>query len=357
MSSLRTRFAALAFLPALAACELDLTGIGGALSQGFCGGSCAVPAPRVYVTGTVRIGDYDAWQGEAGILVYAPTDTVSPIATVPAGYRYEVSFDPSSSSDVCAYLVRAVLWSGEKTELEPLLATPPQTCPLSAGYYAGADLEFPPYTPLSEPFTVTGRVLIDGVPPAGGAAEVQLAVRAPRHVSQSHALTTDDQGIYRFETTDRAQWWGFCQWVEVDVEAAGAQSSRRDDVRLFSTPTASCTASRKVPDVRIGAKKAAWGRVLVFGLGIDAVGIGSGVARVALLSPADSSVVGEVSETYDDGSFHVWFPPELQAPGCNWLLRTEVEGGPTQIRPLHLPPTPCQEELYHEFVFDSATLP
>lgn len=93
---------------------------------------------------------------------------------------------------------------------------------------------------------------------------------------------------------------------------------------------------------------AATGRVIM-----DDLVVGAGAARVALLNPIDSTVVGEEFATLDDGSYRVWFPHALATAGCNWLLRARHANGVTEIRPLLGTSTACVETIYHDFVLDS----
>lgn len=337
-------------LPLLGACELDFTGIGDALAEGVCGGHCSAPAPApgVAVSGTVWVGSYVAEEPEAWILVYAPPDTVAPVDSISLYYggHYSSHFGSQPAPAVCGYVARAVSWTGSATQLERLF--PASTdCQPSLLTVQGPVFRLPAYPPLDEPFVVWGEVMVQGRPAQPG--EVTLVT--PRRAAEGtveQTITTGEDGIWRIEAPDGAQRYSLCRraWAFVRSELGIEHESRLD-----LPSSGDCGNARRMPDIRIGSRKAAVGVVFRRPSPTSHVRVGEGAARLALLNPADSSEVGETFETYDDGSFHLWFSHEMSEPGCDWLLRAELDGR-VEIRPL-LPPgvTDCRPEIYHAFEF------
>ncbi len=341
----------LALLPLSSACfDLNLTGLD--LCWDGCG-PYTPPVPRLSVTGTVTVGDYQAMWNEATLLVYAPTDTIEPWDSIPAPGGYYIDFGESPVPDACDYLARAVLWTGEETALQPLFASA-EPCEVSNSPRTGSAFQLPGYPELDAPFTVWGRVRVDAEPAAPGDVVVSVFLRPGPSGSPSEAeVSTDDEGRFLYETTDGAQRFWFCS-------GAGASVRRsEEDTWVFTglgvVPDDACGSAVEVPEVRLGTTKAAHGWIYLISDGPthDWLPVGAGEARVALLDPADSTVVGEEYETYADGSMHVWFPDEMQDPGCDWLVRAElVETGEAEIKPLREDgETYCYPDIYKEFAF------
>lgn len=339
----------LALLPFSSACfDLDLTGLD------FCSEGCGLytpPPPTLSVEGSVTVGPYQAMWDEVSLLVYAPADTVEPVDSVPIGGDYYVDLGQSPAADACDYLARAVLWTGERTELKPLFASS-EPCGVSTAPQRGSDFEFADYAPLDVPFTVGGQVRLNGAPASPDEVVVTVFLRPRQDGSSSEVdVSTDDDGRFRYETTEGAERFWFCS-------GAGASVRRADREEWIYTglgfmPDETCPDEIQLPDVRIGTTKAANGRVFVDDPAVGWVLVGAGEARVALLDPADSTVVGEEFETLVDGSFHVWFPDDLEDPGCDWLVRAElVETGEVEIQRLQEGGPYCYPDIYREFVFD-----
>jgi hypothetical protein len=353
---MRKALVLLVLLPLSAGCvDLDLTGLGDALVAGLCGGSCPPPPPpTLAVMGRVQVGPYPAATDEAKVLVYAASDTIMPTDSASGfGSYYWFDFGANPVPAVCGYLARAVKWSGETTELKPLFV-PGESCEVSPGARQGSDFELPDYAPLDQPFVVWGNVRVDGRTPTAGEVVVKLHLRGTDDGAWPEVeVPTDDEGVFRYETTEGAQRYEFC----VDAGASVQRAGGGDPVYSGLGPSSGgeCHDERQVPDVRIGTRKAASG--WIFTSQSDAWlprdMVGAGAARVALLDPADSTIVGEEVETYDDGSFHVWFPHDMQDPGCDWLVRAElVETGEAKVQPLSANGTACYPDMYLQFEFD-----
>jgi hypothetical protein len=343
------RLLSLLLTPALlTACELDFTGIGDALVQAYCAGPCYEPTPTLSVSGTVWVGSYRADDGETTILLYSPSDTVAPADStlVHFGGGYWRDFGPSPAPAVCDYLARAVLWTGEVTGLEPLFPTDGD-CQPSLATVSGPAFHLPAYPPLLEPFVISGSVRIDGRPARSGEVTLASPLRAPDG-SQEQRFTTDDNGEWRVEATDRAQRYSLCRRVWVLAWQGGVIV---DDASLEAPANGMCVSGRRLPDIRIGTRLAAVGSVRRGASPSPLEPVGEGAANVSLASPADSSLVGEVFETHDDGSFHVWFPHEMPDPGCDWLLRAEVADQIQYRRLLPDGAASCQPRFYHDFDF------
>jgi hypothetical protein len=337
-----------------AACELDFTGIGDGFAQAFCeSGWCAPGPPHVWVLGTVRVGTYVAQPEEAFVLLYDASDTLTARDSIPLWWsgNYLADLGESPAAAACGYLARAVFWSGERTALRRLLPSA-DSCKPAVTAWTGPDFGFPAYDPLETPFVISGMVWVGESPATAGDAVASLQVRTEGGQQATVHVSTDDEGIFSYETTEGALRFAFCHSVLAGVARVVPDSTA--SVELGPVPDGRCDDGRRLPDARLRWRKAASGRVYLGDAsgGLPAA-VAAGAAHVALLSPRDSTVVGEESETYDDGSYHVWFPYEMKSPGCDWLLRAELaETGEVQIRPL-LPEgtTGCYPPVYDDFAF------
>lgn len=341
----------LALLPLSSACvDLNLTGLD--LCWDGCGPHTP-PPPRLSVEGSVTIGPYQAIWDEVDLWVYAPADTVEPVDSFPIGGGYHVDLGESPAADACDYLARAVLWTGEKTELKPLFASS-EPCEVSRAARRGSDFEFPDYPSLDAPFAVWGQVRLDGEAAVTGEVVVTVFLRPGQDGSPSEVeVATDDDGRFRYETTEGAQRFWFCSGTGASVRQSDQETQIYTSLGFL--PEETCPDEIQLPEVRIGARKAAHGLIYVKPENplLPWLPVGAGDATVALLDPADSTVVGEEFETYVDGSFQVWFPDDLQDPGCNWLVRAElVETGEAEIQTLLDGGPYCYPDLYRDFVFD-----
>lgn len=335
---------------ALAACDFDLTGLGGNWFGEPCYG-CYTPPPSVSLTGLVYVGPYRAEPEEAVVLLFAPSDTVTPMDSIRVDYggMYWKDFGSNPTPAECGYVARAVKWTGEKTQLQPLFAHA-SSCGSSTYVASGPRFDLPEYPELDEPFAVWVEVRVAGEPARDGEVQLQPSLRVPDGAFDWSADWTpsDAEGRVVFETIDGAQRFALCRYVHATVQAAA--TGELHYTALHPVSDGSCGDARRLPDLRLGTRKAASGRVFLGGRDLhDTPTATAGEATVALVSAADSSVVREVFETYDDGSFHVWFPHEMFDPGCDWLLRLEL-GERVHYRPL-LPPgaTSCQPDFYHDF--------
>jgi len=347
---MRRHLALLLTLPALAACEIDLTeplsDIDWCLIS--CSGGFGPPPPSVFVTGLVWVGEYLAFEGETQILLYVAPDTLVPVDSIPVlDGHYFRGFGATPTPEICGYLARAVLWSGESTGLERLFPTTGQ-CQATSYGTTGPTFDLPAYAPLSTPFVVRGRVLVDGQP-APGDVQIRPSLRIARTGSQPPYVTTDVNGHWSFEVVDAAQRFGLCAWAGADVYSPA--TGRSDYARLDSPTNGICDTERVLPDVRFGTRKAAVVQVYRETSPGMPARVGAGEAKVSLAMAADSSAVGDEFTTLDDGVAHVWFPDDMENPGCAFLLRVELDGA-VQHHPL-VPPgeTGCRENYYRFFQF------
>ena len=348
------RLLSLLLTPALlTACDIDLTGLGDGLF-GPCYG-CYTPSPSVSVMGVVLVGPYLAESGEAVVLLFAPTDTVTPkdSVRVESGGTYWKDFGSSPAPDVCEYRARAVLWTGEKTAFQPFFSNP-SSCASSTYASSGPRFGLPDYPELDEPFVVWAAVRVAGQPAKEGEAQLLPPLRIPdgSFVSSAAWIPSNAEGRVVLETTDGAQRYTLCRYAHVVVQATATGEERYAGLDLPSDGI--CGSERRLPDVRFGTRKAAFGSVYV---GTRSFGplprAGAGEATVSLVSPIDSTIVGEAVETHDDGRFHVWFPHEMFDPGCDWLIRAEVADQVQYRRLLPDGATTCLPEFYHDFDFTS----
>lgn len=336
---------------ALAGCEFDIFGPGSwDFDWGSPGGYTA--PPRFAVSGNVYVGDDPAVTEEATVLVFSPLDTLRAVDSVTTRWGgYEIDLGTDFNSTACSYLARAVLWTGEVSAIAPLLpGHDGGPCDGWSNPRRGADFRLPGYTTLlAEPFVVTGRILLHGVPahPDDAWARIMLRARGREDPLWTAQIAPDAEGVYRFETKDVGERVALCQGIQAEVWAGG-----QTFVTLFETVRPACGNGRTLPDVRRGTRKAAEGFVHVS----DEPGngwqrIGAGEARLELRAPADSSVVA-TADTLDDGSFHLWFPHELENPSCDWLLRATWADRKQTHRLSQLSGDNCEPPIYVTIGFD-----
>ena len=334
-------------IPMLVGCELDLFEPDW---DGGCFFSCGgygydyTPPATVSVSGQIFVGEYEAMEGEARILLYAASDTVSPVDSIQAYGWYHRDFGPTPGAQVCGYLARAVLWSGESSGLEPLFPTQ-ASCQATSYGTSGPTFHLPAYPTLAEPFVLRGRVLVDGEP--AQAEEVRLGIwmrQPPMAATGPVMVTTSAGGDWSLEVSDGAQRYELCRWVNAEVQHVAATGP--DHPRLNQPSRGICESERTLPDVRIGTRKAAVVEVLRDVSPGVLQGVVAGAARVSLRLPSDSSLVGEEVTTLDDGTAHVWFPHDMASPGCAFLLKVEL-GARVQYHPLQpVGATDCWDGRY-----------
>jgi len=331
----------LTLAPLLSACEIDLTGLD--LSGiGWWGSGL----PDYYVSGLVLVDDYSAEEREATVYFYEPTDTLSPVDSAWTSWdgRYVRSWwgeDPTPG--VCDWVGRAVLWTGQATELQPIFDAS-QPCDSTMTYRTGPVFELA-YEPLEAPFRLEGTVFLDDNP-------LQLEVAVPLRGSGGAVLTTtsDADGLYRFETDDPAQRFSWCRWLSAQVTDPISGDPTMATLQEVADPAA-CGDRRRFPDFRFGATKAVTGTVGIADDPLSGPRLAHlGEATVTLLSPTDSTEVAGPAETLDDGSFHIWWSAEVSQgrfPGCDWLLGVDLEDGRSVIVPmLANPQDQCQADVY-----------
>jgi len=329
------RIAMLAATLTLAGCEMDF-GFGLDLS----GWGCCYP--RLAVEGPASIGTVPTMIGEATVLVYAPSDTVAPVPWQPAAWicstgSYCVDFGSYADPTYCTYRVRTQRWDGVRSELRPLFAAPPVPCAPGEATFQGASSTLPAYELLTDPFTITGTVYLDSLTADRAMASAELWLRPPKG---SVTLPTDSSGTFRYSTSDAAERFALCGAVSV-VVTAGA---RTEFTSLGAVGIEACGPERRFRDARFGWLRAATGQV--YGAGWHEH-VGAGAAKVELLAPGDSTVVGEAAWTSDDGGYQLWFPYGMPSPGCGWLIRA-TRGASTETRRLD-DATGCGYPRYHSF--------
>ena len=190
---------------------------------------------------------------------------------------------------------------------------------------------------------------IDGPPATAGAVSVRTRVRMPQAEWSHVEVPLSDQGSYRFETTNRAEWFALCHqpvtWVEAG-DGAVVQAG------LATVDRSRCHGTLPLPTARFGQIKAVWGWVLS---GTPATPVVGGGATVELLDPADGSRVGEAVSIEMDGRYSLWLPPEYDAPRCGLEIRIAYEGGATETRPLPGSVSFCEEGPRLDFHVEDAS--
>lgn len=110
-----------------------------------CQSDCALDR-GLHVVGMVWVGARHPLSGEAEVLFFTPSDSVSPrlVVGVYEGGQYEYFWTSPSVTEACSYLVRARHRSGSTTELKPLLSSSAQ-CRVSWRWdvVGGATLSLP----------------------------------------------------------------------------------------------------------------------------------------------------------------------------------------------------------------------
>jgi hypothetical protein len=306
--------------PAFAGClDFDFTGIGSGLGAGY-GGSYT---PTLSVSGEAFVGSSPILVQEAIILLFTEGDTSTPVDSVGAQDEgYYLDFGATPDPDVCSLLVRARRWDGELSPIVPLFAQAPATC--GVGHHAGSTLELPEYPPLSEPFVLRGRVLLGDRPAGSGEVAVQLYLRRDGLSHQPTSVSTDEEGAYSYETTDRATWFAACRGLHANAVIDGSFY----EAWLGHMDHDDCMDSRTLPDIRIGWQKAAEGRVVNVWTG-RSWNAADGAVEVRLEHLSDTTVAPVVAQLLDDAHYHVWFPLEFGAePGCDWKIAVFVAGVP-----------------------------
>jgi hypothetical protein len=330
----------------LGACEMDLTGLGDAFDwdpDPDLGGSINL-TPQMLVAGNVAVGGYAALQDEVVVELWDPADPIAPVDTMAlTGSRYFFNLGSSPSNTVCTYQVRGRRWDGATTAMQPLFP-PTAPCVVVPTMMAGTAIELPAYAPLPEPFVLEGEVFVDGRP-ADSSTQIEVLVRALDGSRASERIEVGVGGRYRIETRDGAQRYAYCATPQV----RGVDPSGRAEVTdLSSVPIEHCGGRRVLPDLRFGAVKAASG-VVYLGDPASGVRVGAGEAWAELLRATDRVVVGEKVTTFDDGTFHLWFPAEMREPGCDWLLRVTHAGGGSELR--GYPSSGCTFPAVHHVTF------
>jgi hypothetical protein len=354
--------ATLATVTVLTACDLGVTDLGDQIEEALCGGPCPsgpLPGPPVLaVSGEVYIGEFLASRSaEFAVHLYSPTDTVTPLRSTGDWGGYFFDFGHLPTADACRSLVRAERWDGVMSELEPLFQDPAAACRSPSPDHVGPALRLPAYAPMDEPFTIWGRVWVDGRP--AGAGEMEARIDGPFASAGSVRPRTDGSGRFSYSTTDRRAWVWLCLQAQARVAWSGGDPSGGATVELREIPLRACGRERRLPDTRLGSTKAVWGKATV-----DGARVAEGAVQVELLRASDSTVVGAPELTYDDGYFHVYFPHGLapcttvdcdpSRPGCGWLVRAGLVRRPgTEV--IHPRSGGCSypsDGVYQEFSFD-----
>lgn len=346
---------------ALAACdyELDLFGPGAGFGGG--GGYAGPPPnPELMVFGEIFVDGYPPVWDEAFVTVYEPQDTLTPITLtfpvedngrlvtrsvtrVPVSWRgYELSFGSSPDPTVCTYLLRVILWNGTRSELQPLVPDPPLACTAAHAPFQGSSFEVAGYGGEEE-YYVEGTVFVDGSLAGQGRAGVDVNVRR-RGAEPPAFVATEADGTFRV-ALDGPQWFVLCR------SGIGARFRAGDYEQIINVTglpdMESCGIGRRLPDVRLGQTLAAEGVIRVDGA---PVAEGEGWAR--LLDPADATLVGDTVWTQDNGAYRLYFPLDLEEPGCDWLIEGGSIGGPSERRPYQRFDY-CVSREWHEFELTS----
>lgn len=330
----------------LSACDMDF----GFALGGVCENNCGMVA----VEGDVFVDGYRVEPGEAVMELYAPDDTLTPLPLEgvdlwgPAqdgsetqlpldgqGYYWNFGVDPDPA--VCSYMARVILWNGIPSGVRPLFANPSVSCASDPARHPGATFELPGYGEDEERW-VEGTVWVDGE--LAGADEVAVEVHVRRRDDEAPvAVTTDEQGTYRV-ALDGPQWFVACRRVTSALAKAGSEEASTE---IGGLAAERCGERRRLHDVRFGQRLVALGQV-----SIDGEPAGEGGAWVRLLDPADSTVVGDTVWTYDDGSYRLHLPLELQDPAaCDWLIEAALAGGTPAVWPLQAS-FPCPFPASHD---------
>jgi hypothetical protein len=342
---MRTKLLVLILVPLFAACKLDVLGPGDwDLGGGWDPGGWDWPTPAFQISGMVRVGEYDAGYREATVYFYEPSDTLTPIDSTWTGYdgRYSLSWWAGDSlRDVCDWLARGVMWSGEMGALTPLFDEEASSCDLDATYLTTATLETE-YEPLETPFVLSGTVLIDERP---ARVEVAVPTRMPNPEARPVVMTavSDAEGVYRFGTTDARLRFTWCRSMWAGVTGPGGVDMLAELGEVYDLRT--CLSGRTFPDVRFGSTKAISGHVQVaFGPNVYRPA-NAGEAEVTLLDANDSTAVLGPVQTLDDGTFHMWWSLGGGFPGCAFMLSVELADDRSVVVPMLGETQQCRRDL------------
>ncbi|MEJ2541164.1 MAG: hypothetical protein P8188_14545 [Gemmatimonadota bacterium] len=243
--------------------------------------------------------------------------------------------------------MKAIRWDGVELPLRPV-AEDPATCAASIAISAPR-FDFPAYEPLAEPLVLTGAVRIEGEPAAAGEVTVETRVRMPQAQWANVELPLNAHGEYRFETTDRAQWFELCHQPAAWVDSPGGTVVQTD---LYTMDRHRCRGTLPLPTVRFGQIQAAWGWVLT---GTPTTPLVGGGATVELVDPTDGSTVGQSLSIEVDGRYSLWLPPEDEDPRCDLEIRITYENGAMETRPLPGDASHCAEGPRVDFHTDDAS--
>lgn len=335
----RVRFLGLlAILPAWTACEIGPFELGSIPGSGGGLGGAYRPT-EVIVSAPLEVGTYPAVFGEAVVRLYPgrdadPAQLVDSVMSSGGEYRFFLGQAPAT--EVCDYWVHVERWDGvvvEPVDLLPDLSAP---CELDLGSYPGSAVALPGYDPLPEPFTVEGRVFVDGDSAAAAGIRVTLPLRSSGADYPEAGLTVGDDGRWSYATTSGAERYRFCAGVEAAVEDPTYGGFHW--IYLDRLSAGGCSMSRELRPLRFGQVMAATGTVFRDQRSSERVGLGE--VRLQLIDPADSTPYGAPVPTSDDGRFDLWLEPGDERDICDWMLRAEMEGRDPVVVPLN-PPGYC----------------
>lgn len=366
---MRKSLVAFALASSLTACDLgfSLTGVGDAVSCTDCwdvggggSGSDGSDRPSGVYSGQISMGPYPVVEGEATVYAYDPSDLVVPIDSAVSlnqgcrpglfepycipGYRFDFRGTPVPA--FCGYLTRVVLWNGDSSELAPMFPTAPTPCDSLSTPGSPRNYSLPAYSPLENPFTLEGSVVIDGYPADDGIRVDILTRPSPTDTASRcefwsfHSIRwdevvsplntwmtdtcehvyTDPGGGFRYSTTDRAQLAALCGLAIARVSLA---DGRILQTALESTTRATCTR-RRFHDLRFGAEQRASGAVRLIDANRWAA---AGEVYVEFLDASHLSTIGDGSWTLDDGTFFLWLPDKMDEPSCDLILRATLIDG------------------------------
>jgi hypothetical protein len=349
-----------AVLAAITATGCDYDGLELCFGEPCSTGRSQPLPPELTVAGIASVDGYRVIPGEAVLEVYAPDDTLTPVGVptlvgpgapierrtrVPLTYEgYRLYFGTSPDPAVCQYLARVVLWTGDRSLLQPLVPSPPTGCVPNVGPGTdtpGANFTLPTYLSSTE-HRVWGQAYVGDSAASAGEVVVQLDVRPREGVNTVPTVTTVEDGSYEL-ALDGPSWFSLCTrglWGLV------TPAETEEYTFIGSVPIESCSPERRLHDIRVGTLIAAQGQISE---GTMPVGTGKGWVRI--LDPSDSAVVSDTVWTLDDGSYRIFFPHGLTDPGCGWLIEGGLTGGTSEIRPYWGLGNCDGSRAYHEFSF------
>jgi hypothetical protein len=247
---------ALASILVLGGCDFDMTGLGAAISEAFCDGPCPPPPPppppapperELAVTVLAFVGDHSAFPGEYTIHLYAAGDTAAPIRSWD---DQKLWFGEAPDPEVCAYLVRATLWTGATSEIQSLFSDPPAECrpDRTDSSRHVVEFRFPAYVPLGKPFVITGRVWMSDRPAHTGEVMARLWLLG----AATTPVATNEEGFFTYSTDDPVDRMWFCLWASAEVSRV-SDGATEAETRLEGVSSDVCGGGRRLPDVRIGS--------------------------------------------------------------------------------------------------------